>query len=114
MWDGKDASTSANVAIWNKLSDVESQLEDNVGNVKNAWNNLTHDPTAENDVSSYEITVKSNQQEIDSLILQRNNIIKTLKANHHYQKYLLNNIQRHNPFIFHFEQFTNGQEYFIW
>ena len=75
------ASASATVAEWNNISDIDSKIENDLGDVENQCDELSQDSNPVSDASTYESAVKSDQVDINNLMDQRKSIITTLSNN---------------------------------
>lgn len=74
----KTSSTSATVATWDRLVDVDQKIEDDLDNVANQCDNLSSDTQAIDNISSYESVVKADQADIANLMTQRKTILTSL------------------------------------
>jgi hypothetical protein len=72
------SSASANFSIWQSLSDVDGNISSDLGSVENECDNLTTDPLATSNISSYESDVKTLQIEIAKYMDQRKALLTSL------------------------------------
>ena len=74
------SSNSANFSMWNRLADIDAKIDSDAGDIENQCDYLYSDAQGfnYNNVSSYDDAAKADQLEINSLMVQRKNILSSL------------------------------------